>query len=145
MCRHGGSSPMPVAERKVQVDVLLECPHDGNAMEKHVVDDVVVDRCKSCGGTWFDAKELRRVTHDKELEKLATRLPMVKVVSPFRCPRCAHECIEGHVADVEVDTCTECHGVWLDKGELVEAQRALKTERLLQHAGPGFRSFLQRL
>lgn len=131
--------------RKIEVDVLLKCPHDGRAMEKQELDGVTIDRCSSCGGTWFDAKELRRVADDKELEKLATRLPMVKVASPFRCPRCGYECVEGHVAEVEVDTCTECHGVWLDKGELVEAQRMLKTERLLQHAGTGFRGFLQRL
>ena len=136
---------MPVTERRIDVEYLLECPHDGRAMEKVDVDGVTIDRCASCGGTWFDAKELRRVAHDKELEKLATRLPMVKVVSPFRCPRCGHECVEGHVADVEVDTCTTCNGVWLDKGELVEAQRLLKAERLLQQAGPGFRSFLMRL
>lgn len=136
---------MPVAERKIEVEYLLECPHDGKSMEKQEIEGVLIDRCTTCGGTWFDAKELRRVAHDKELEKLATRLPMVKVVSPFRCPRCAHECVEGHVAEVEVDTCTTCHGVWLDKGELTEAQRSLKAERLLMATGPGFRSFLARL
>lgn len=136
---------MPVSERKIAVDMLLECPHDGGEMQKHEVDGVLVDRCGACGGTWFDARELRRVAHDKELEKIATRLPLVKVTSPFRCPRCGHECVEGHVAEVEVDTCTQCHGLWLDRGELVEAQRTLHTERLLRAAGSGFRSFLQRL
>lgn len=136
---------MPLFESKAQVEIVLECPHDGSALEKRDVDGTIIDRCTTCGGTWFDAKELRRVANDKELEKLATRLPMVKVVSPFRCPRCGFECVEGHVAEVEVDTCTQCHGVWLDKGELAEAQRSLHTQRLLAATGAGFRSFLARL
>lgn len=136
---------MPITERKIEVNDLLECPHDGRAMEKQKIACVLIDRCGSCGGTWFDAEELRGVARGKELEKLAARLPMVRVVSPFRCPRCGHECVEGHVADVEVDTCTQCHGVWLDRGELVEAQRTLKTERLLSAAGSGFRGFLLRM
>jgi len=136
---------MPLFERKPQADVVLECPHDGGAMEKREVAGVLIDRCTSCGGTWFDAKELRRVADDKELERLASRLPMVKVVSPFACPRCGGECIEGHVAEVEVDTCTACRGVWLDRGELAEAQRLLRTERLMDAAGAGFRGFLARL
>jgi len=140
-----GSRRMPLFERKAETEVVLECPHDGKPMEKRAVEGVVLDRCTTCGGTWFDARELGRVTDDKELEQLATRLPLVKVVSPFRCPRCGHECVEGHVAEVEIDTCTECHGVWLDKGELVEAQRRLRSERLIGGAGLGFRAFLTRL
>ena len=136
---------MPLFERRVDAEIVLECPHDGSAMEKRDVEGVTIDRCATCGGTWFDARELRRVAHDKELESLASRLPLVKVVSPFRCPRCAHECVEGHVSEVEVDTCTECHGVWLDKGELAEAQRVMRAERLMSAAAPGFRAFLQRL
>lgn len=136
---------MPLFARKPQVDAVLECPHDGNAMEKRQVAGVLIDQCGSCGGTWFDAKELRRVAHDRELEALAARLPLVKMASPFRCPRCDGECVEGNVSEVGVDTCTACHGVWLDRGELAEATRLLHAERVLAAAAPGFRTFLSRL
>lgn len=137
---------MPLFERaKAHAEPVLECPHDGQPMAKESVASVVIDRCNACQGTWFDAKELRRVANDKELETLATRLPHVRVVSPFRCPRCGGECVEGHVDEVEVDTCTLCAGVWLDRGELTEAKRRLDADRLLRAAGPRFREFLAKL
>lgn len=137
---------MSLFERsKAHAEPVLECPHDLAPMEKTRVGKVTIDRCHACGGTWFDARELRRLTNDRELESLATRLPHVRVVSSFRCPRCGGECVEGHVDEVEVDTCTLCAGVWLDQGELAEAKRRLDTERLLRAAGPKFREFLRRL
>lgn len=137
---------MPLFERSATIDEsVLLCPHDGKELSKLVVESVVIDRCGTCGGTWFDAKELRRVAKDKELEKLATRLPMVRVTSPFLCPRCGHECVEGHVSDVEVDTCVKCEGVWLDKGELAEAKRQLDVRRVVAEQGPDFRAFLAKL
>ncbi|HUR68652.1 MAG TPA: zf-TFIIB domain-containing protein [Candidatus Thermoplasmatota archaeon] len=136
---------MSLFERKAEPEVVLECPHDGKAMAKVVVETVVIDRCETCGGTWFDAKELRRVAHDRELEALATRIPIGKAhASSFACPRCGGSCIEGHVDEVQVDTCVACHGVWLDRGELLEAQRQLKADRLVR-ASPGLRTFLGRV
>lgn len=136
---------MPLFERKTEAEPVLECPLDGAAMEKTLVEGVTVDRCGSCGGRWFDAKELRRATKDKQLEALATRIPTLRTVSAFRCPRCGGECLEGHVYEVAVDHCLSCDGVWLDAGELEEAKRLLRVERILENAGPGFRGFLARL
>lgn len=34
------------------------CPLDGEAMEKDVVLNVVIDRCTSCKGIWLDGGEL---------------------------------------------------------------------------------------
>lgn len=136
---------MPLTRREPKEDAVLACPRDGNPMQKVAIDRVSVDSCGSCGGTWFDAGELRRVTHDREFEHIATHVPIVKTVSPFPCPRCGGECVEAHVSEVAVDTCLGCRGVWLDRGELTEAKRVLKTQRLLEAAGPGFRSFLARM
>lgn len=137
---------MPLFQRAPDADTMtLVCPHDAHELREFEVEGVRIDRCDGCGGTWFDEHELRRVAKDRELEKLATRLPLVKGVSPFRCPRCAGECVEGHVAEVNVDTCTACHGVWLDRGELTEAKRQLDTRRLLAGHSDGFRAFLGRL
>jgi Zn-finger nucleic acid-binding protein len=36
----------------------------------------------------------------------------------MRCPVCKEPLITLEFEDVEVDFCTECHGVWLDAGEL---------------------------
>lgn len=138
---------MPLVQRRPDVDLsaAVTCPLDGRAMQRVDVDGTPIDRCGSCGGTWFDAKELRRVADDKDLEALATRVPILKVVSAFPCPRCAGECVEGHVSEVAVDHCLSCNGVWLDKGELEEAKRLVRVDRVLSGAGAGFRGFLARL
>jgi DNA-directed RNA polymerase subunit RPC12/RpoP len=39
-----------------------KCPVDATEMTKQVIRDVVmVDRCSTCGGIWFDKHELRAV------------------------------------------------------------------------------------
>lgn len=34
------------------------------------------------------------------------------------CPRCDVPLRVDHRRDIEIDTCPECRGVWLDRGEL---------------------------
>ena len=114
-------------------------------MMKVVHEKVALNHCRACGGTWFDVKELARVTSDKELERRAARVPIVRVPSGSACPACGGECLEGHVDEVEVDTCVTCHGVWLDRGELEAAKRVSKSDQLVSSQGAGFRSFLSRI
>ena len=41
---------------------LRKCPVDGTDMEKkRVLDKFLIDKCKACGGVWFDQGELRVV------------------------------------------------------------------------------------
>lgn len=124
---------------------VLACPRDAAALDRVTVDGVALDKCPSCRGTWFDATELRRVAHDKELEKLASHVGKYPAQSGFPCPRCGGSCVAAFVGDVEVDTCAACHGVWLDAGELDEAKRQVEIRRAMAAAGPGFRDFLRRL
>lgn len=130
----------------MQAETILACPRDGALLEKlSAPESVVLDRCPSCKGTWFDHRELRRVAHDAEIETLAQRVRQFAQASPFSCPRCAGNCVSSFVGEVEVDTCTLCHGVWVDAGELQEAKRQVDTQRILSGTGVGFRSFLRKL
>ncbi len=36
----------------------------------------------------------------------------------MKCPKCGMELEEINFADVRIDKCFSCHGLWLDKGEL---------------------------
>jgi uncharacterized protein len=38
--------------------------------------------------------------------------------TPLRCPACESRLVEVERADVLIDACPECRGVWLDRGEL---------------------------
>ena len=43
-------------------EALRKCPVDGTGMEKlRVLDKFLIDKCKECGGVWFDKGELRVV------------------------------------------------------------------------------------
>lgn len=126
-------------------DRALTCPRDGREMSKVARDGVVVDRCGGCGGHWLDARELKRVANDADVEKAAAWVGAYAQTSPFACPRCAAKCYESFVEEVRVDTCGTCHGVWLDKGELDEAKRQTSVQRLVRSGGPDLRAFLRKL
>lgn len=77
-----------------------------------------------CGGIWFDATELGRVS-----ARAATTLHTiwqvlvsnVKLTKPRMCPRCPNHVLErkwfSDLKRVEIDQCPKCGGVWLDAGE----------------------------
>jgi uncharacterized protein len=49
--------------------------------------------------------------------------------TPMRCPSCESRLVEVERADVLIDACPECRGVWLDRGEL---DKILVRERRMQ-------------
>jgi hypothetical protein len=36
----------------------------------------------------------------------------------MKCPKCGHDLVEREFHHVKVDLCPNCHGMWLDKGEI---------------------------
>jgi uncharacterized protein len=40
-----------------------------------------------------------------------------------KCPRCGGDLTEQHAEQVKIDECSDCGGIWLDKGELEQLQR----------------------
>jgi uncharacterized protein len=50
----------------------------------------------------------------------------------MRCPSCGARLVEVERADVFIDACPECRGVWLDRGEL---DKILVKERQLAAGG----------
>jgi Zn-finger nucleic acid-binding protein len=49
---------------------LLLCPRCKKHMKKLKKDDVIIDVCKKCGGTWADAGELEKLA---DINKLRVR------------------------------------------------------------------------
>jgi len=99
---------------------------------------MTVDTCYGgCGGIWFDAKELERVS-----ARAATTLhtvwniptTKVKLSEPRPCPRCAGQLLErkwfSELKTVEIDECPQCHGVWLDAGEFTRIYEEFKGARV---------------
>lgn len=108
------------------------CPRDRAPLVHQTQGRVTIDSCPKCGGAFFDADELARATGDRELGRYLSRVHG-KADSSMVCPACGNLMDLDTVADVPIDHCTSCLGVWLDAGE---------RERLLARApgslGDGF-------
>lgn len=50
------------------------------------------------------------------------------------CPSCGASLVRSHRQGVEIDTCPDCRGVWLDRGEL---DKILRLESPPATAPPG--------
>jgi Zn-finger nucleic acid-binding protein len=103
----------------------MKCPACKNPLREKGAGGMTLDVCYGgCGGIWFDATELERVS-----ARAATTLhtiwnvPVsnVKLTDPRLCPRCPERVLErkwfSELKQVEIDQCSQCGGIWLDAGE----------------------------
>lgn len=99
-----------------------ECPRCWVAMKKVEVEvlgpDIIIDVCPQCQGIWFDDNELKKVLGDRKLVNYLTRHIGTQSKSKLVCPRCGGLMDLEYAQDVEIDVCLNCHGAWLDAGEL---------------------------
>jgi len=87
--------------------------------------DITVDVCLRCKGVWFDAEELNRLT---PVASRDLRVPGDAKTSGRTCPRCRVPLGAFNYPQtyVEIDMCSECLGLWLERGELKEIQAVRK-------------------
>lgn len=102
----------------------MKCPKcKSETLGGFKIEEVVVDRCSSCDGIWFDAQELGELLAEDAKQVASLRrgsgheeLDGKKGV----CPRDAGELMRVYSAvdkTVIIDACPECRGIWLDGGE----------------------------
>ena len=106
-------STAPVSRR-----ICPECSDTFLVME---VEGIPIDMCMSCGGIWFDANELKRLTHS-EADIPAGDLDSRR--SKYKCPVCGtkmRQYLYQKHHDLWVDKCPNEHGVYLERGELTKA------------------------
>ncbi len=104
----------------------MECPNCKHELKKFIYKDTELDTCISCGGMWFNSGELRNVK-DKEDEFLqwldvdlfSDPKQFMGGYSTMLCPNDKEPLYEISYdnADIKVDVCKTCRGVWLDKDE----------------------------
>ena len=102
------------------------CQRGDVGLVAHVVGDVLLDECGSCGGVFIDASAFDRLVADRDRQAVVTAaLPPVEVASDtsvaYRpCPDCQklmNRTNFGRRSGVIVDIC-KAHGVWFDAHEL---------------------------
>lgn len=99
---------------------MLKCPRDQAELTVERHKGIQVDRCHTCNGRWLDHGELGELeaTVADEDARRAT-IEYAKHESKLDCPVCGERMrsFNYRAYDLELDTCREGHGFWLDAGE----------------------------
>lgn len=100
----------------------LDCPRDRTPLveREHEVPgfNVFADHCPKCEGVFLDRNELARLTGHKNINAQITEHLGIDVGSTLVCPADGGLMDDEKFDAVTIDVCTQCQGVWLDKGEL---------------------------
>ena len=133
LCDGARDRGVRLTERAYMSDsVLLTCPKCHHVLDRKVTGSVEVDVCGACGGLWLDRAELVRLKLFAEPWEISlVHEPGIRNVPPtsklvrLACPRCGDRLSIFELAEVAVDICDGCRGIWLDRGELKPALKAL--------------------
>jgi len=87
---------------------------------------IETDYCSSCEGIWLDSGELELFLEDsKDKEELLNSFnsAIKSREKKIRCPICNSKMGKTRVSedkDIVLDECKNGHGLWFDKGEILE-------------------------
>ncbi len=99
----------------------MKCPRDGTELIVEHRHGIEVDRCPSCNGRWLDHHELDELEATVPSTKAQRRATIryAKKQSELNCPECGQRmtAFNYRAYNLELDTCEDEHGFWLDAGE----------------------------
>ena len=99
----------------------MKCPRDKTELMVEHHHGIEVDHCSDCNGRWLDHSELDHLeatVDSTEEERLAT-IQYSRRDSELACPVCEKPmtAFNYRAYNLELDTCDDQHGFWLDAGE----------------------------
>jgi len=106
-------------------------------VRSHYGQACAIEQCQSCGGMWFDAYEHHRVADDQvaQLDSLNTKAlaRSTNIAGTLICPKDGTE-LKPFVdinfpADIVVESCPHCDGLWFNCGELSAYRTHVGTAR----------------
>jgi len=102
----------------------MKCPKcESESLNEFYIEEVAVDRCSSCNGTWFDARELSELLAEDARHVATLRRAGENEQADGKrgkCPRDEAALLRVYSSidrSVILDACADCHGIWLDGGE----------------------------
>jgi len=108
------------------------CPDCRIPINPDVVQGVHLDACGQCGGVWFDDGELTEVQNRGAIGEVEdTFVPSMERWTgggaTRQCPVC-HDTVMAeynymYSTPVRIDACPNCHGIWVQDGELRAMER----------------------
>lgn len=116
----------------------MKCPSCKNPLREKGAGGLTLDICYGgCGGIWFDAKELERVSASAAatLHSIwSVPVSSAKLNDPRMCPRCPDTVLArkwfSDSKKVEIDQCPKCGGVWLDAGEFTRIYEEIQGSKV---------------
>ena len=126
----------------------MQCPRDGSELIEEHVHSIEVDHCPSCNGRWLDHHQLDELEATKADE--GDRRGTIRYAdrdSELHCPVCDEQmaAFNYRAYELELDTCHNEHGFWLDAGEdgkirdlVDERVRGLQRSRSAEEAWGSF-------
>ena len=97
------------------------CPHDGTLLLEERMHGIEVDHCPTCNGRWLDHHELDQLEATRASDEGQRRgmVDYARRESAIFCPRCREPMVAFNYRayNLELDTCPNEHGFWLDAGE----------------------------
>lgn len=100
----------------------MYCPIDHTAFVPHAVDGASSHRCPTCEGIFLPGDFYHEIraraalqAHQKT-DSLAGKV--TQQPRQLNCPNDANLMMSFMFKGVEVDVCSKCYGVWLDRGEM---------------------------
>ena len=83
----------------------------------------------------MEAERLKELKAKHAEELAAQEKRKLKELHYMRCPKCGMEMTTSILADVEIDVCPDCNGIYLDSGELSKLLEEGKSRRVLKTVG----------
>jgi Zn-finger nucleic acid-binding protein len=119
----------------------MKCPRCDGILCATELEHVNVDVCPDCRGEWLFAGELlKMVEHHDEVftqEEIAAQDAVNKEIftvekddrDELNCPACEDVRMEhfnyGDTSGIILYKCTECEGIWMDKGQLEKIEEVV--------------------
>ncbi len=111
---------------------MPRCPVCRTQMDRIRYERVPVHNCGSCGGHWVEKPRLDLILARREVQmpepvkqKMMEIAEESNTTQKLICLTCAKEMVKEqfkHWAEIQLDRCPKCNGIWLDRGELEKCQ-----------------------
>ena len=105
----------------------MQCLRCNKYMHKTIINDVLIDFCEECNTIWLNDNELQEIlhNHNPKIEDLIKCINQEKkndrntIMYENICPQCGvGKYTKINKCNIEIDECSNCKGLFFDKGEL---------------------------
>ena len=104
----------------------MKCPVDDAPLQELERAGFKLASCPHCSGLWLTRDALKQAfespqrpeTLDEAMRQPPLLTPATATARARLCPGCCCQLTVRRLHGIEIDVCEQCHGLWLDAGEL---------------------------